>query len=282
MKILVTGAKGQLGQIVTFDLSTKHEVYPFSSKEMDITDKLKVQEIITAIKPDILINCAAYNKVDKAEEEKELARNINTTAIKYLADVCESIKCKMVHISTDYVFDGKKDKPYEEKDTPNPINYYGQTKYDGEKILEQSSENYLLIRTAWLYSHNENNFVYNIQKLARKNKIIKVVNDQTGTPTNAYELSQVIQRLISEDATGLYHCTGNGSCSWYEFAQAVIQKAEIPCQVEPISSADYKQAALRPKFSVLDNRCLRDTIGDTMSQWEQALEQFFRMKESRA
>lgn len=278
MKILVTGAKGQLGKIVTFDLNTKYTVYPFSSLEMDITDSLKVQEIVKDIKPDILINCGAYNKVDKAEEEKQLAREVNTTAVRYLADVCETIKCKMVHISTDYVFDGEKNKPYEEADKPNPINFYGQTKYDGEKILEEVSTNYLLIRTAWIYSHSTNNFVHNIQKIARENKIISVINDQIGTPTNAYELSKVIQNLILEDAKGLYHCTGNGRCSWYEFAQAIIQKAGIDCEVNAVSSKNYVQAALRPKFSVLDNKRLKDTIGDTMSEWDQALDNFFKMK----
>jgi dTDP-4-dehydrorhamnose reductase len=278
LKILVTGAKGQLGEIVTFDLSTKYTVYPFSSMEMDITDRHKVQEIVKDIKPNVLINCASYNKVDKAEEDRQSARDVNTTAVGYLADICESIKCKIVHISTDYVFDGEKKRPYQETDMPNPINYYGQTKRDGEKMLEQVSTNYLLIRTAWLYSYSANNFVYNIQQIAKQNRTIRVINDQIGTPTNAYELSKVIKKLILDDAKGLYHCTGNGSCSWYEFAKAIIAKSGIDCKVNPISSKDYKQAAPRPKFSVLENKRLKDTIGDTMSDWDKALDSFFKMK----
>lgn len=276
MKILITGAKGQLGSILEQKLTEGSIVKAFSSKQLDITQKDKVFECIASEKPDVVINCASYNKVDQAEYDRLNAEAVNTTAISYLVEACNSIKSKLVHISTDFVFDGIKNIPYIETDIPNPLNYYGHTKLAGEKILSRFSENYLLIRTSWLYSGLPNNFVHVITKLAMQREQIRVVNDQIGTPTNAYDLADQIINLIGIEASGLFHCSGEGQCSWYEFARAIVEKEKITCDIIPVSTKEYGQKVIRPAFSVLDNRLLKETTGKPMSTWQDSLEKYYK------
>ena len=276
MKILITGSKGQLGKTLDLQLQNKQDVYALSSNELNITNKKQCMEIIKQIQPQIVINCAAYNQVDLAETEKDKANQVNQVGIANLAESCSDMQAKLIHISTDYVFDGESIKPYTEKSKANPINYYGYTKYRGEEIVKQTLNKYIIVRTSWLYSQSENNFVATINKLTNKRDHINVISDQIGTPTNTFALGQVIQKLILEDAQGLYHCTGNGQCSWYEFAKKIVKLNGSGCVVNPISTKEYMQAALRPKYSVLDNKKLRDSIGNSMNNWEEELERFFK------
>ncbi len=277
MKILITGAKGQLGSILEQKLSEDSIVKAFSSKQLDITQKDKVIECINNEKPNIVINCASYNKVEQAEVDKLSAESVNTTAISYLVEACNNTKSKLVHVSTDFVFDGSKTTPYIETDIPNPLNYYGQTKLAGEQILSKFSQDYLLIRTSWLYSDLPNNFVHTIRKLGKQREKIYVVNDQIGTPTNAYELADEIINLLRVDANGLFHCSGEGQCSWYEFAKAINELEKSTCEIIPISTKEYGQKVTRPAFSVLENKALREMTGKTMNDWKEALERYYSM-----
>lgn len=277
MKILITGAKGQLGSRLEEKLKESYEVYGFSSSTLDITNRDKVFSMVKDIAPQMVINCASYNKVDDAERYKEVAREINEIGTLNLADATEEIGSTIIHISTDYVFDGTKKIPYREEDIPNPLNYYGYTKYKGEQILKEACSQYILLRTSWLYSNQNRNFVNTICQMAKDKGKIKVVDDQIGSPTNVCELSDTIKRLIDNNCRGVYHCSGNGECSWYQFAEKIIQLAHIPCELERITSKEYDQLANRPKYSVLDNYNLRNTIGDKMKDWEEALEDFFKI-----
>lgn len=275
MKVLITGAKGQLGSILEHKLSKQSKVKAYSSKQLDITNKDKVLECLLRERPDVVINCASYNKVDQAEYDKLNAEAVNAIAVGYLAEICNYTKSKLVHISTDFVFDGEKHIPYNETDIPNPLNYYGITKFAGEKMLGKFCENYLLIRTSWLYSGLPNNFVNTISKLAMTREQIHVINDQIGTPTNAYELADEIINLIRIDARGLFHCSGEGQCSWYDFARSIIEIEKIDCNVIPVSTKEYGQLATRPIFSVLDNKMLRETTGRSMKVWQDGLENYY-------
>lgn len=277
MKILITGAKGQLGSSLEEKLKESYKVYGLSSSTLDITNRDKVFSTIKDIGPQMVINCASYNKVDDAERYKEVAREVNEIGTLNLANATEEIGAAIIHISTDYVFDGMKKDPYIEEDRPNPINYYGYTKYQGEQLLKEACSQYILLRTSWLYSSQNRNFVRTICQLAKDKSKIKVVDDQIGSPTNVCELGDTIKRLIDNNCRGVYHCSGNGECSWYQFAEKVIQLAHIPCELERIDSKEYDQLANRPKYSVLDNYNLRNTIGDKMKNWEEALEDFFKI-----
>lgn len=275
-KILITGAKGQLGTILGHKLSEQNKVIPLSSKELDITDITKVLECVQSVKPDIIINCASYNKVDDAEVEAEECMKVNELGVHNLAVATQKMSTLLVHISTDYVFDGNKNEPYTELDVPRPINIYGLSKYRGEAAISSIKENHLIIRTSWLYSDldRKGNFFNTIYKLAYSRERLNVINDQIGTPTNAYELSDKIIELIKSGKTGLYHCSGEGKCSRYEFASKIVELIKAPCKVFPITTLEYGQKAERPKYSVLDNgKYIRDT-GDSIAQWDKELQEF--------
>lgn len=275
-KILITGAKGQLGTILSAKLLSRYEVIPLSSKELDITDKNKVLEYIQANKPDIVINCAAYNNVDEGEYEVEKCRQVNEIGIENLAIATKNLPTLLVHISTDFVFDGTKQTPYTENDMPNPINNYGLSKYRGEEAIRSIKEKHLIIRTSWLYSDMDisGNFFNTICKLARSRKSIKVVNDQVGTPTNAYDLAEQIITLIEQGKTGLFHCSGNGECSRYEFAYKIVELIHAPCEVLAITTEEYGMQARRPKYSALCNDKYINATGNGVKNWEEVLKTF--------
>ena len=292
-KLLIVGYKGQLGSeiiknlednIVDFESLAKVNIFlvKMGSKELDIIDKSYVLESISKIKPDIIINCAAYTNVDKAEEDYEKAFKVNALGPRNLAITAESIGAKLIHISTDYVFGGKgitvsgEKMPYREYDTPNPINVYGKTKLLGENYVRDFCSKYFIIRTSWLYGENGSNFVKTILKSAREKEKLQVVNDQIGNPTNAEDLAKHILKLAFTDEYGIYHCTGNGIASWYDFACKIIEYAEIDCIVEPVTSEQFTRKAKRPSYSCLDNMMLRSTIGDGMRDWEEALYDFVK------
>jgi dTDP-4-dehydrorhamnose reductase len=290
-RFLIIGYKGQLGSEIIRDLEKKDNRFDFSiqnnidlvkvsSKELDITNSLHVLKYIRNIKADIIINCAAYTSVDKAEEDYERAFQVNALGPRNLAIAAESVGAKLIHISTDYVFDGSgvshnnQTLPYREYDVPNPINVYGKTKLLGENYAREFCSKYFIIRTSWLYGESGSNFVKTIIKAANEKGKLRVVNDQFGSPTSAEDLSKHILKLAFTEEYGFYHCTGNGIASWYDFANKIVEYAGIDCTVEAVTSEQYQTKAKRPSYSCLDNMMLRSTIGDNMRNWEEALYDF--------
>lgn len=289
MKVLVTGARGQLGsQIISIlnsgssDLGKIDNIYSSSQslgidiEELDITSFNDVREFLNEFKPDIVINAAAYTNVDGCETNEDLAFKVNSIGPKNLAIACEEVKSKLVHISTDYVFGGDSNIPYREYDLPNPINVYGKTKYLGEEYVKQLCNRYFIVRTAWLYGYNGKNFVRTIMKTAKEKGYLEVVDDQKGNPTNAEDLAYHILKIALTDNYGIYHCTGKGECSWYDFAYNIVNYLGINCRVVPIKTDISKRAAIRPVCSSLDNMMLRCTCGDEMRYWEEALLEFIK------
>lgn len=287
MKILITGAKGQLGtQIIKMlesmnsELGPIHESYKTAEiigidvDVLDITNVSSVKTYISEIRPDIIINCAAYTNVDACESNIDLAFKVNAIGPRNLAMSAEEINAKLIHISTDYVFSGTGTVPYREYDLTNPQSIYGSTKRMGEEYVKEFSTQYFIVRTAWLYGYYGNNFVKTIMKAAREKGHLDVVNDQRGNPTNAEDLAYHLLKLALTEEYGVYHCTGTGECSWYDFACRIVEYANIDCTVSPITSDKINRAAKRPAFSSLDNMMLRCTVGDEMRQWERALKVF--------
>lgn len=282
--MILTGYEGQLGSEIVKVLEKQDNILMIkvNSKELDITNRVFVLSYIIQSKPDIIINCAAYTNVDQAEEDYEKAFQVNALGPRNLAIAAESIGAKLIHISTDYVFDGRgvlsdgEILPYREYDLPNPINVYGKTKLLGENYLRELCSKYFIIRTSWLYGENGNNFVKTIIRAAKAKGQLQVVNDQVGNPTNAEDLANHILRLAFTDEYGVYHCTGNGICSWYDFACKIVEYTGIDCTVEPVDSKQFERKAKRPSYSCLDNMMLRSTIGDNMRNWEEALFDFIK------
>lgn len=287
MRILVTGGSGQLGselQRIFRDkhcaLGQIHEMYRdaqmiYTDKNtLDITNLKDVQKKIKKIQADVIINAAAYTEVDQCESNMDLAFKVNTLGPRNLAIACGEIQAKLIHLSTDYIFDGESSTPYNELDIPHPINIYGKTKYIGEEYVKQFCSRYFIVRTSWLYGVNGKNFVKTILNASIEKEELQVISDQIGTPTNAEDLAYHLLQLAATDEYGIYHCTGNGQCSWYEFAKTILEYAQSHCRVYPISSEEYIGIAPRPRYSALDNLMLRCTIGDKMRNWKEALKDF--------
>lgn len=287
MKILITGCKGQLGSEIihilqneTCELETISQEYEHAkiigadSKKLDITNLGLVREYIDKVRPDIVINSAAYTNVDGCESNQDLAFKVNSLGTKNLAIACEQIDAKFIHISTDYVFEGNGTIPYREYDIANPVSVYGKTKLLGENYVREFCSKYFIVRTAWLYGHNGNNFVKTIIKAAKEKGHLDVVDDQRGNPTNAEDLAFHILKLALTDEYGIYHCTGAGECTWYDFAKIIVKYANVDCTITPITSDKINRVAKRPAFSSLDNMMLRCTVGDKMRAWEEALKGF--------
>lgn len=291
MKIMINGKKGQLGSQIINSIEASFianigdlSITALDSKELDITNHIVINEAIGNLQPDIIINCAAYTNVDQAEDDYEKAFQVNSLGPRNLAIAAEAIGAKLIHISTDYVFDGKgvivngEKVPYREYDTTNPINVYGKTKLLGEDYVREFCSKYFIIRTSWLYGEKGNNFVKTIIGAAKEKGKLQVVNDQLGNPTYAGDLAEHILKLALTDEYGLYHCTGKGICSWYDFAKKIIEYTKIPCEIEAVTSDMYKRRAQRPSYSCLDNMMLRSTIGDNMRKWQEALYDFINNK----
>lgn len=287
MRIFVTGEKGQLGSALIQLLCEKQcvlgkidEIYDTSEivctnkSTLDITNLADIKNHFMKFKPHVVINTAAYTSVDHCESNMDLCFSVNSLGPRNLAIACEEIQAKLIHISTDYVFDGNTKRPYREFDIPNPINIYGKTKVLGEEYVKQFCSRYFILRTSWLYGVEGKNFVKTILKASKEKNKLKVVVDQIGTPTNVIDLAYHLLQLAVTDEYGIYHCTGNGACSWYEFAKAITEYAQINCVIQPISSQEYGIIAPRPPYSALDNMMLRCTIGDKMRHWQETLKNF--------
>jgi dTDP-4-dehydrorhamnose reductase len=278
MRILITGSKGQLGADCAQILGTTHETLAVDLDELDITEQSDVERVVRNFSPNIVVNCAAYTQVDACETEKKLAWNVNVNGPKFLAVSAKRVGAKMIHISTDYVFDGTKaaPQPYRESDEPGPTSYYGKTKLEGETAVKETMENYVIVRTAWLYGMNGHNILKTFLKMALENpdKPIKVVNDQFGSPTWSYRLALQIAKIIEENGQGIYHATSEGYCTWYDLAQYYLQKMDVPHRVIPCSTEEYPTAAVRPKNSILENRRLKEQGINVMSFWEEDMNHF--------
>ncbi len=279
MVVLVTGASGQLGQAIQSVSGINPQItFVFcSSAELDITNLQSCIAVFEKHQPDYCINAAAYTAVDKAENEPEKAHLINVIGARNIAEVCKKNNTVLLHISTDFVFDGTSIIPYKEEDLPNPTGVYGRTKLDGEKAIQETWNKCLIIRTSWVYSQFGNNFMKTMLRLASERTHLSVVNDQIGTPTNAVDLAEVLIKMIQFCQTttievfGIYNFSNEGHCSWYDFAEKIFEINTIKIDLQPIESDSYPTPAQRPAYSVLDKSKIKKVFGIAINNWEESL-----------
>lgn len=287
---MLLGASGQLGrewQLLGSQLHERNILFlPYTSSQLDISRFEGVSREIAEIKPEMVINCAAYTKVDRAEKEREQARTINAEAVSHLAEQCRKQGSKLIHYSTDYVFPGKEGdrdrfpKGYPEDHPADPVNWYGQTKWEGEQAIRASGCHYLIIRTTWLCGRFGNNFVKTMLKYGRERDELQVVDDQWGSPSFADEVVKHTFKLIEEDAEGTYHLTSGGLTNWWEFAMKIFEYSDISVAVKPVSSEEFPTDAPRPKFSKLDTRRAEEEYGIKADPWEKGLKRLLKEIES--
>lgn len=279
MVVLVTGANGQLGQSLQF-ISKNYPKIDFvfcDSKDLDITNFENVHTIFEKHKPQFCINAAAYTAVDKAESEPENATAINVTGAKNLAEICKKHDTILVHVSTDFVFDGNSNVPYTEIDIPNPTGIYAQTKLDGEKAIQAIWNKHYIVRTSWVYSQFANNFMKTMLRFGRERDTLSVVNDQIGTPTNAVDLAKTLVEMVIKNNShnlenfGIYNFSNQGQCSWYDFAKAIFENNKINIDLKPIPTSSYPTPAKRPPYSVLDKSKIKNIFGIEIKPWEESL-----------
>lgn len=277
MKILVTGYKGQLGYDVVSE-GIKHglEMFGTTSRDLDITQEQIVTSYIKDIKPDAIIHCAAYTAVDKAEDEQENCWNVNVNGTSYLAKAASEINAKFMYISTDYVFDGDGTAPFKETDTPNPIGYYGKTKYEGEKSVKELLDEWFIIRISWVFGINGNNFIKTMLRLSETRDLLNVVNDQFGSPTYTADLAKLLINMIQTEKYGIYHASNEGYCNWAEFANEIFHQAGKSVKVQGILTADYPTRAVRPKNSRMSKQKLTDMGFQALPNWQDALERYLK------
>jgi dTDP-4-dehydrorhamnose reductase len=281
MKIVILGSNGQLGQKLKNDLNGKFNLFTFNKKELDITNLNKVSNVIKSISPDIIINTSAYTAVDKAEDEKKLAFEINEMAVRNIAKISKNLDCFLIHYSTDYVFDGKKKSPYAENDTPNPINVYGNSKLKGEKAISEINGKYYILRLSWVIGENSSNFVNKILELSLEKSELKVVNDQIGVPSSTLLISKVTENLIETIYKkkpwpyGIYHLAPKGATNWYEIAKIFLKFAKNkglllktdPDKIIAISSGEFPTKAARPKNSIFNTEKIEKEIKFDLPHW---------------
>ena len=275
MVVLVTGASGQLGQALQFIAENYKEIrFHFaSSSEVDVTNKEDLSKAFESLTPDFCINAAAYTAVDKAESAPEKAISINVNGAKNLAETCKEFHAVLIHISTDFVFDGSKKTPYQETDDTHPQSVYGSTKRAGEMAIESVLKEHFIIRTSWLYSQFGNNFMKTMLRLSKERDSISVVNDQIGTPTNAVDLAEVLVKIILSEskAYGIYHFSNEGEASWFDFAKEIFRIGEIKIDLNAIGTSEFPTPAKRPQYSVLDKSKIKKTFGISVRNWQESL-----------
>lgn len=275
MKVLVTGVKGQLGFDVMNELKKRGlEAVGADIEEMDITDEESVNRFIMDAKPDAVIHCAAYTAVDAAEENEDICRRVNADGTRNIAKVCKELDCKMIYISTDYVFDGQGSRPWEPDEERHPLNVYGQTKYEGELAVQELLEKYFIVRIAWVFGVNGKNFVKTMLNLAQTHDTLTVVNDQYGSPTYTYDLARLLVDMVQTDKYGIYHATNEGICTWYEFACEIFKQANVSVKVLPVSAAEYRAKAKRPENSRMSKEKLTENGFERLPSWQDALERY--------
>ena len=281
MRVFVTGVKGQLGHDVMNELAKRgHEGIGVDIEEMDITDAESVRKVITEANPDVVIHCAAWTAVDLAEDDdkKEKVHQVNAVGTENIAKVCHDLDCKMIYISTDYVFDGQGTRPWEPDDERHPLNVYGQTKYEGELAVEKWVKKFYIVRIAWVFGVNGKNFIKTMLQLGKTHDKLRVVCDQIGTPTYTLDLARLLVDMIESDKYGYYHATNEGGyISWYEFACEIFRQAGLPVQVDAVTTAEYGASkAARPFNSRLDKSKLAENGFTPLPDWKDALSRYLK------
>lgn len=280
-KVLVTGAGGMLGQALVPCLESRdYQLIALPRERFDVTNYDQVLERLSKERPDIVLHCAAYTKVDQAESEPDLAYLINGYGTENLAIACSKLDTPLLYFSSDYVFDGEQSRPYTTWDATRPLSVYGKSKLAGEKALVRHLAKFYIVRTSWLYGPNGKNFVDNIYNLALEGKPLRVVADQLGSPTCTLSLSETVADLIESERWGVYHATDEGVTSWYEFAKEIV--AGLGVEVTPIATADLPRPATRPKYSVMDKTTLISTIGRELPAWQESLRSYLQMRKAEA
>lgn len=275
MKVLVTGTKGQLGYDVVNELEKRgHTAVAVDIEEMDITDAVSVERVITEAEVEAVIHCAAYTAVDAAEDNVEICRRVNAEGTENIAKVCKKLNLKMIYISTDYVFDGEGERPWEPDDERHPLNVYGQTKYEGELAVEKYLEKYFIVRIAWVFGVNGKNFIKTMLKLSETHEELNVVDDQVGSPTYTYDLAVLLVDMVESDKYGRYHATNEGLCTWYEFAKEIFRQAGVEVKVNPVTSDMFPAKAKRPKNSRMSKEKLDANGFHRLPTWQDALERY--------
>ncbi|MDE8675359.1 dTDP-4-dehydrorhamnose reductase [Priestia aryabhattai] len=276
-KVLITGANGQLGkELVELFTAKGFEVYGFGRDKMDITNQAQVQEVISTLKPNIVLHSAAHTQVDLAESEPEQAFSINAYGTRNVAVAAEAVGAKLVYVSTDYVFDGTNDEPYNEFSPTSPLGVYGKSKLAGEQFVRDLHSKFFIVRTSWVYGKHGANFVKTMLKLGKERKELSVVADQRGCPTYTLDLANSILELVDTQKYGVYHVSNSGNCSWYEFAKEIFNISGITVQVNPCTTEDFPRPAARPSYSVFAHTAIYLNNFTKMRRWEDALEDFLK------
>ena len=277
MRVLITGAKGMLANALLPCLGSEHEVVGVDLNDFDISQETAVQKAFRDLRPDFVYHLAAYTDVDGCEANPRLADEVNTQGTRNLARSCAEIGAILLYVSTDYVFDGSSDRPYREDDLTNPLSVYGQSKLGGEKHVQSLLKRYFIVRSSWLYGPRGKNFVSTIMKVAAERDELRVVSDQRGSPTYTRHLALKLADMLRIEAYGTYHATGSGDCSWFEFAQAIVELAGLErVRVVPISTQESGRRAPRPAYSVLENRRLIENHLDSLPHWKDGLAHYLK------
>jgi len=278
MKIFVTGVRGQLGYDVVNELTKRGiEAVGVDIQEMDITDADSVSRVIKEAAPDAVIHCAAYTAVDAAEENEALCRRVNAEGTRNIANVCRELDVKMIYISTDYVFSGEGERPWEPDDERGPKSVYGQTKYEGELAVQEMLDKYFIVRIAWVFGINGKNFVKTMLNLSKNHDTVRVVDDQFGSPTYTYDLARLLVDMVLTEKYGVYHATNEGICSWYDFACAIFREAGIDMKVIPVSTEEYGAKAARPANSRMSKEKLTENGFEKLPHWSDALKRYIAL-----
>lgn len=277
MKIVVTGYNGQLGYDVALEGKKHgHEMIGIGRGELDITDQEDVQSYINKTRPDAIIHCAAYTAVDAAEDDKESCWNVNVNGTKYLAEAAKTVDAKFIYISTDYVYEGTGDSPFTEKDGANPQGYYGKTKYEGEKLVQEILEKYFIVRISWVFGINGNNFIKTMLRLSESRSELNVVGDQFGSPTYTFDLAKLLLDMIATDKYGIYHASNEGFTNWADFAQEIFKVAGKDVKVNSILTEEYPTKAVRPKNSKMSKDKLGVKGFNRLPEWQDALQRYIK------
>ena len=278
MKVLVTGVKGQLGYDVVNELEKRGlEAVGVDIEEMDITNAESVDRVVGDARPDAVIHCAAYTAVDAAEDNVEICRKVNADGTQNIANMCKQLDIPMIYISTDYVFDGEGETPWEPEDERHPLNVYGQTKYEGELAVQNTLEKYFIVRIAWVFGVNGKNFIKTMLNLGKTHDHLTVVNDQFGSPTYTYDLAKLLVDMVLTDKYGIYHATNEGICTWYEFACEIFRQAGMDVEVEPVSADRYPAKAKRPSNSRMNKDKLEQNGFHRLPPWQDALGRYLQV-----
>ncbi|WP_040952379.1 dTDP-4-dehydrorhamnose reductase [Gorillibacterium massiliense] len=276
MKILVTGANGQLGHDLVKLFAGKYEIHGLGREHLDITNEEQCNRIISDLRPEVIIHSAAYTAVDKAESEEDLAYKINAFGTRNVAVAAEKVGAKLCYISTDYVFDGAGGNPYREYDNTNPQSVYGKSKRAGEQLVQTLSSRYFIVRTSWVYGLYGANFVKTMLKLAQDRDSLKVVSDQLGSPTYTVDLAHFLEQLVQTERYSIYHASNSGICSWFEFARAIFEESGLKTQVVPCTTEEFPRPAPRPQYSVMEHLAIRTNGFVDLRPWREGLRAFLK------